>query len=98
MAELTDDQKKILISSWNTLKTFFYIFLVLKLTGLIDWSWWWITVPLWGVFALIIGFILLIIVLYIIYYSLRTIYLPIIEKIQEKREEKMGLEIVNDYE
>lgn len=32
----------------------FLIFLVLKLTGHIAWSWWWITAPLWGPFALII--------------------------------------------
>lgn len=25
----------------------FLVFLVLKLTGNIDWSWWWITFPLW---------------------------------------------------
>jgi hypothetical protein len=25
----------------------FLIFLTLKLTGYIDWSWWWITAPLW---------------------------------------------------
>jgi hypothetical protein len=25
----------------------FLAFLVLKLTGTIDWSWWWITSPLW---------------------------------------------------
>lgn len=25
----------------------FLIFLVLKLTNYIDWSWWWITSPLW---------------------------------------------------
>lgn len=25
----------------------FIVFLVLKLTGTIDWSWWWITAPLW---------------------------------------------------
>lgn len=29
----------------------FIVFLVLKLTGHIDWSWWWVTAPLWGVFA-----------------------------------------------
>ncbi len=32
----------------------FGIFLVLKLTGYINWSWWWVTVPLWGVFALVV--------------------------------------------
>jgi hypothetical protein len=31
----------------------FLIFLVLKLCGVIDWSWWWVTIPLWGVFAFI---------------------------------------------
>lgn len=25
----------------------FLIFLTLKLTGLIDWSWWWVLSPLW---------------------------------------------------
>jgi hypothetical protein len=25
----------------------FLIFLVLKLTNFIDWSWWWVTAPLW---------------------------------------------------
>ena len=34
----------------------FLIFLVLKLTGVIAWSWWWVTAPLWiplGIVALI---------------------------------------------
>jgi hypothetical protein len=25
----------------------FLIFMVLKLTNYIDWSWWWVTAPLW---------------------------------------------------
>jgi hypothetical protein len=25
----------------------FIVFLILKLTGNIDWSWWWVTSPLW---------------------------------------------------
>jgi hypothetical protein len=25
----------------------FLIFMTLKLTGNIDWSWWWVTAPLW---------------------------------------------------
>lgn len=25
----------------------FLVFLVMKLTGFIDWSWWWVTAPLW---------------------------------------------------
>ena len=31
----------------------FLIFMTLKLTGVITWSWWWVTIPLWGGFALI---------------------------------------------
>ena len=30
----------------------FLLFLGLKLTGYIDWSWWWVTAPLWGGFML----------------------------------------------
>lgn len=35
----------------------FVVFLVLKLTGNITWSWWWVTAPLWGGFALIFAII-----------------------------------------
>lgn len=29
----------------------FIVFMVLKLCGTIDWSWWWVTAPLWGPLA-----------------------------------------------
>lgn len=41
----------------------FIVFLVLKLTGYIDWSWWWVTAPLWisaGLFLAIVVAILVI--------------------------------------
>jgi hypothetical protein len=38
----------------------FLIFMTLKLTGYITWSWWWVTAPLWGGFAVIITIILLV--------------------------------------
>lgn len=28
------------------------VFIVLKLCGVISWSWWWVLCPLWGPFAL----------------------------------------------
>jgi hypothetical protein len=28
------------------------LFIALKLTGVIGWSWWWVLAPLWGGFAL----------------------------------------------
>lgn len=29
-------------------------FVVLKLLGVINWSWWWVTLPFWGGLALIV--------------------------------------------
>lgn len=37
----------------------FIVFLVLKLCGTIDWSWWWVTAPLWIPVALVL-FILIV--------------------------------------
>jgi len=42
----------------------FLIFMVLKLTNYIDWSWWWITAPLW-IPIVIIGIVGLIAIYYI---------------------------------
>jgi phosphoglycerol transferase MdoB-like AlkP superfamily enzyme len=36
----------------------FLVFLVLKLAGVISWSWWWVTAPLWGGVALFLVFVL----------------------------------------
>ena len=33
----------------------FLIFMTLKLTKTIDWSWWWVTAPLWIPVALVVG-------------------------------------------
>lgn len=44
----------------------FLIFIVLKLIGVIDWSWWWVTLPLWWSIALMIGFIMLGCVIFLI--------------------------------
>ena len=35
------------------------VFVVLKLCGVIDWSWLWVTAPFWGGFALLFAFLLL---------------------------------------
>ena len=35
------------------------VFITLKLTGNIDWSWWWITAPLWGGFAVLLVIIII---------------------------------------
>jgi xanthine/uracil permease len=45
----------------------FLVFLVLKLTNVIDWSWWWVTAPLWGGLAIwgCVGLIYILIVIII---------------------------------
>jgi hypothetical protein len=35
----------------------FIVFLTLKLTGNIDWSWWWVTSPLWLPIAMLFAVI-----------------------------------------
>ena len=52
-------------SGLGTLAVLQVVFLVLKLTGLIDWSWWLVLVPLWTD----IGFGLLFIILALIIYK-----------------------------
>lgn len=39
------------------------VFIVLKLTNYIDWSWWWVLSPLWIPFGLVIFIILLLLVI-----------------------------------
>jgi len=46
--------------------TLIIVFLVLKLTEVIDWSWWWITAPLWipiSIILMILLFVGLIIIM-----------------------------------
>lgn len=35
------------------------VFIVLKLTHVINWSWWWVTLPLWGGVAIIVLILLI---------------------------------------
>lgn len=41
----------------------FVVFLILKLTDNIDWSWWWVTSPLWIPIAAVLVLIVLIMIL-----------------------------------
>ena len=44
----------------------FIVFLVLKLTGVIEWSWWWVTAPLWCGVALWIVILVLVLLILLI--------------------------------
>ncbi len=40
-------EQKITVTNISIPTTVFIVFLILKLTNNIDWSWWWVTSPLW---------------------------------------------------
>ena len=44
----------------------FIVFLVLKLCDVIDWSWWWVTSPLWIPIALSLGIMILLLLIVIV--------------------------------
>ena len=44
----------------------FIVFLILKLTNVIDWSWWWVTSPLWIPIAIAIVIFIFIVIFQII--------------------------------
>ena len=44
----------------------FTIFLILKLTNNIDWSWWWVTSPLWIPISLVIALIIITMLLIVV--------------------------------
>lgn len=42
------------------------VFMVLKLTDVIDWSWFWVTLPFWAGWGLIVGIIVFIFLIWLI--------------------------------
>lgn len=53
--------------SFPTMTILFLIFMTLKLTNVIAWSWWWVTAPLWMPLAIVLGvFVFLLIIAVII--------------------------------
>ena len=38
----------------NVLSLLGVVFVTLKLCGVIDWSWWWVTLPFWGPVAAVV--------------------------------------------
>ena len=43
----------------STFESVFIVFLTLKLTHVIDWSWWWVTAPIWGSFLIAVVVLLI---------------------------------------
>jgi hypothetical protein len=65
--------------------TIFLIFLVLKLTGNISWSWWWVTSPLWIPLLLVLSIMALIFIFGLVYIATTGKNIDqLIKKIQKK--------------
>jgi len=58
-------------------------FVVLKLTGVIDWSWWWVTTPFWGGIAIVA----VVLIIATIYYLIGAL----VYKVKRKRLKKKGI-------
>ena len=47
-------EKNVNVQGWPIASILTIVFVVLKLTGVITWSWWWVLSPLWISFVLVI--------------------------------------------
>lgn len=61
------------------------LFITLKLIGVITWSWWWVTVPLWGPTAIVIAVVLVLLILAAIVKGLAAL-IDVAEKLTEKHD------------
>lgn len=59
-------ENQVTVFNSSILTILFVVFVTLKLTGNIDWSWWWVTSPLWLPIIIAIGFATLMITVGII--------------------------------
>ncbi len=56
-------EQKVVYSGIGPLGLLGVVFVTLKLCGVIGWSWWWVTAPFWGGFALLFAFLAVVLVI-----------------------------------
>lgn len=47
-------EKQVIYKGPSILGLLGVVFVVLKLVGIINWSWWWVTLPFWGPLAIVL--------------------------------------------
>ena len=63
----------------------FLVFLILKLTNNIDWSWWWVTSPIWIPILIFTGVLVIVFLLGLLYVATTGKNIEeLIKKIQKK--------------
>ena len=55
-----EGNKEMKITGLTTAGLLGIVFVTLKLCGVIDWSWWWVTAPFWGMFAIAAGLLIIV--------------------------------------
>lgn len=64
---MRDDTKTVAVLNSELLGTLLTVaFVVLKLCGVIDWSWWWVLAPVWIPFAIVIVALILILIINVV--------------------------------
>ena len=74
MSESNKNKLTISIGNLSLSTVLFIVFLVLKLTGYISWSWWWVTAPLWAWPIVVFGIIVIALCLGLIVLILYELY------------------------
>jgi sugar phosphate permease len=87
-------------SSGSGIGFLFILFLILKLTGAINCSWWWVTSPLWIPFALAfsLGFVVIIIAIIalLLFDKPRDMFINKIKEISKKAKQKNKKEDIEE--
>lgn len=70
------NQKTVTVTktSYNIGGLLLVLFVGLKLTDNIDWSWWWVTSPLWIPIALWLAIMVLVTGAYALFFALKHVY------------------------
>lgn len=57
---MSDSKTSVTVGGTSFCNLLFLVFLVLKLTKVINWSWWWVTAPIWGPLALVVAILIVV--------------------------------------
>lgn len=57
---MSDSKTSVTVGGTSFCNLLFLVFLVLKLTNVINWSWWWVTAPIWGPIALVVAILIVV--------------------------------------